>query len=111
MDIASLSRGGAFKSEETGLESRGGGLSQADQMHIMKYMQLKYTVLFLQKQKFVGRYCFYGEYFRLWQTKNNLFFHITWNECCLAFNFDRKVNCLKKNFQDVGACRLEHVNN
>jgi len=60
MDIASLSRGGAFKSEETGLESRGGGLSQADQMHIMKYMQLKYTVLFLQKQKFVGRYCFYG---------------------------------------------------
>ena len=75
MDIASLSRGGAFKSEETGLESRGGGLSQADQMHIMKYMQLKYTVLFLQKQKFVGRYCFYGEFLIISTSKNKSNFY------------------------------------
>jgi len=37
-----------------------GGLSMADKMHIMKYMQLKYTIMALQQQKFVGKFCFYG---------------------------------------------------
>ena len=36
------------------------GLSDQDKMHMMKYLQLKYTILFLQKNKFIGKYCFYG---------------------------------------------------
>merc|ERR1712176_1544433 len=35
-------------------------LSNEDKMHMMKYLQLKYTILFLQKNKFIGKYCFYG---------------------------------------------------
>ena len=27
---------------------------------MMKYLQLKYTILFLQRNKFIGKYCFYG---------------------------------------------------
>ena len=37
-----------------------GGMSVFDKIHIMKYLQLKYTTLFLQKQKFLGKFCFYG---------------------------------------------------
>ena len=36
------------------------GLTLFDKIHIMKYMQLKFTTLFLQKQKFLGKFCFYG---------------------------------------------------
>jgi len=55
-----LMRANGFRSDETGLESRMNGLTQADKMHIMKYMQLKFSITFLQKNKMVGRYCFYG---------------------------------------------------
>ena len=27
---------------------------------MMKYLQLKFVILFQQKNKFVGKYCFYG---------------------------------------------------
>ena len=37
------------------------GLTDQDKMHMMKYLQLKYTILFLQKNKFIGKYCFYGK--------------------------------------------------
>ena len=56
-----LMRANGFRSDETGLESRMNGLTQADKMHIMKYMQLKFSITFLQKNKMVGRYCFYGK--------------------------------------------------
>jgi len=36
------------------------GMSFADKVHIMKYLQLKFTTLFLQQNKFLGKYCFYG---------------------------------------------------
>lgn len=35
-------------------------LNDEDKAHMMKYLQLKYSILFLQKQKFIGKYCFYG---------------------------------------------------
>ena len=37
-----------------------GGLTQADKAYMMKYLQLKFVILFQQKNKFVGKYCFYG---------------------------------------------------
>ena len=40
--------------------SRTSALSSNDKAHMMKYLQLKYTILFLQKNKFIGKYCFYG---------------------------------------------------
>lgn len=57
-DIGSLSRSGG----EQGVNPRNGmdSLSMADKMHMMKYLQLKYTILFLQQNKFIGKYCFYG---------------------------------------------------
>ena len=36
------------------------GLSPMDQYHVMKYLQLKYLTLYLQKDKFMGKFCFYG---------------------------------------------------
>jgi len=36
------------------------GLSPMDQYHVMKYLQLKYLTLYLQKNKFMGKFCFYG---------------------------------------------------
>jgi len=37
-----------------------GSLTQADKAYMMKYLQLKFVILFQQKNKFVGKYCFYG---------------------------------------------------
>lgn len=40
--------------------TRTSALSPSDKAHMMKYLQLKYTILFLQRNKFIGKYCFYG---------------------------------------------------
>lgn len=37
-----------------------GGLSVYDKIHMMKYLQLKYVALYLQKNKLLGKFCFYG---------------------------------------------------
>lgn len=37
-----------------------GGLTEADKAFMMKYLQLKFVILFQQKNQFVGKYCFYG---------------------------------------------------
>ena len=36
------------------------GLTMADKQHIMNYLQLKLVILFLQKERYLGKYCFYG---------------------------------------------------
>jgi len=38
----------------------GGGLTLADRGHVIKYLQMKIVILFMQKNKFLGKYCFYG---------------------------------------------------
>ena len=38
----------------------GNEMTEADRDFMMRYLQLKYSILFLQKQKFIGKYCFYG---------------------------------------------------
>jgi hypothetical protein len=45
------------------------GLTDQDKMHMMKYLQLKYTILFLQQNKFIGKYCFYG---MTWKKKKKI---------------------------------------
>jgi hypothetical protein len=35
-------------------------MSEDDKDFMMRYLQLKYSILFLQQQKFIGKYCFYG---------------------------------------------------
>ena len=35
-------------------------ISEADRAFMMRYMQLKYSVLYLQKYRYLGKYCFYG---------------------------------------------------
>ena len=35
-------------------------ISAADRDFMMRYMQLKYSVLFLQQYRYLGKYCFYG---------------------------------------------------
>ena len=34
--------------------------SSEDQEYIKRFLQLKYAIMFLQKTKSIGRYCFYG---------------------------------------------------
>jgi len=36
------------------------GLTLKDKEHIMNYLQLKLVILFTQRNKFLGKYCFYG---------------------------------------------------
>lgn len=35
-------------------------ISEADRQFMMRYMQLKYSILFLQQYRYLGKYCFYG---------------------------------------------------
>ena len=35
--------------------------SAEDQEYIKRFLQLKYAIMFLQKTKSIGRYCFYGK--------------------------------------------------
>ena len=35
-------------------------ISDADRSYMMRYMQLKYSILFLQQYRYLGKYCFYG---------------------------------------------------
>lgn len=49
----------AMKGKRSG-QANLNGLTDQDKMHMMKYLQLKYTILFLQQNKFIGKYCFYG---------------------------------------------------
>lgn len=48
--------------ENTGVQRNdaAAGLTVMDKIHIMKYLQLKFATLYLQKNKFLGKYCFYG---------------------------------------------------
>jgi len=41
-------------------EPAGSNLTEEDREFMMRYLQLKYSILFLQKQKFIGKFCFYG---------------------------------------------------
>ena len=41
-------------------EPPGSSMSPQDREFMMRYLQLKYSILFLQRQKFIGKYCFYG---------------------------------------------------
>ena len=38
----------------------GGEIDEADRAFMMRYMQLKYSILYLQKYRYLGKYCFYG---------------------------------------------------
>merc|ERR1712113_356610 len=55
--VRSVRTRGGSQSQSQGMRS---ALTGADKAHMMKYLQLKYTILFLQKSKFIGKYCFYG---------------------------------------------------
>ena len=35
-------------------------ISDEDRSYMMRYMQLKYSILFLQQYRYLGKYCFYG---------------------------------------------------
>ena len=58
----------AMKGKRSG-QANLNGLTDQDKMHMMKYLQLKYTILFLQQNKFIGKYCFYG---MTWKNKKKI---------------------------------------
>ena len=43
-----------------GNATSGDDISEADRSYMMRYMQLKYSILFLQQYRYLGKYCFYG---------------------------------------------------
>ena len=44
----------------SGRSMASGGLTDQDKAYMMKYLQLKFVILYQQTNKFVGKYCFYG---------------------------------------------------
>lgn len=44
----------------SGRSMASGGLTDQDKAFMMKYLQLKFVILYQQTNKFVGKYCFYG---------------------------------------------------
>ena len=49
-----------LKSSQQQQQTVDNSISQVDRDFMMRYMQLKYSILFLQQYRYLGKYCFYG---------------------------------------------------